>query len=306
MKSKSNGRSMIRAHTSLLRALAVGAFLSISLSACVLIHSSTIGQTTGSGAPVSAVDSDYGILYLSKPHGLTSAANADLVRQCQSGLLTDVQTQLSMRDWFLIVQYYTVAANAVCMPPPPPPPPPPPLPAATHIVLRGVHFDFNKYNIRAEDAAVLDEAAATLKGNPNMVVDVNGYCDWIGGVEYNLRLSQRRAEAVVNYLERDGIVGRQAGGAWVWQDRLCRYQQNQRRPCAEPAGRVGSRSINTFSKSENGRLAFRRPFFSNLGRRPTNSRNRENAREGWPGAREGGSMAGAKKPLAVKAAIART
>jgi outer membrane protein OmpA-like peptidoglycan-associated protein len=200
MKSK----LMKRPVTSLLRTLTVGAVLAFSLSACVFIHSSTIGQTTGSGSPISAAESDYGILRLSKPQGLTSAANADLLKQCQSGLLTDVQTQLSMRDWFLIVQYYTLAANAICKPPPPPPPPPAPPPKGK-IVLRGVHFDFNKYNIRPGDAAVLDEAAATLKDNPNVVVDVNGYCDSIGGVEYNLGLSQKRATAVVDYLEKDGI-----------------------------------------------------------------------------------------------------
>jgi len=205
MKSKSNSKSKTRGVASILRILAVGAFLSISLSACVMINSSTIGQTTGAGAQVSAMDSDYGILRLSKPQGLTSTANADMVKQCQSGLLTDVQTQLSMRDWFLVVQYYTVAANAICKPPPPPPLPPP-APQAK-IILRGVHFDFNKSAIRAGDAAVLDEAAATLKEHPNVAVDVNGYCDSIGGVEYNLKLSQRRAESVVDYLEKDGISG---------------------------------------------------------------------------------------------------
>jgi OOP family OmpA-OmpF porin len=89
--------------------------------------------------------------------------------------------------------------------PPPPPPPPPPAPVKQKLVLRGVHFDFNKSNIRPGDAAVLDEAASTLKANPNVTVDVNGYCDAIGGVEYNLRLSDRRANAVVNYLVKDGI-----------------------------------------------------------------------------------------------------
>lgn len=205
MKNKKYNTSTRRRVASLFQTLAVGAFLSISLSACVIIRSSTIGQTTGAGSPVSAVDSDYGILRLTKPQGFTSQANADLVKQCQSGLLTDVQTQLSMRDWFLIVQYYTVVANAICKPPPPPPPTPPPLMPPPHIVLRGVHFDFNKYNIRAEDAATLDEAAATLKANPDVVVNVNGYCDSIGGAEYNLKLSQRRAEAVANYLEKNGV-----------------------------------------------------------------------------------------------------
>ena len=73
------------------------------------------------------------------------------------------------------------------------------------LVLRGVHFDFNKAIIRPGDAAVLDEAATTLKANPDIDVDVNGYCDAIGGVEYNLRLSERRADAVVDYLVKDGI-----------------------------------------------------------------------------------------------------
>lgn len=204
MKSKPNSKSMTRGIALLLSTLAVGAFFSISLSACVMIHSSRIGETSGSGSPVSAVDSGYGILRLSKPEGLTSAANADLLKQCQSGLLTDVQTQLSMRDWLLVVQYYTVAANAVCKPPPPPPPPPPPSPQAK-IVLRGVHFAFNRYNIRPGDAAVLDEAAGLLKNNPNVRVDVNGYTDSIGSAEYNLRLSEKRADAVVDYLEKDGI-----------------------------------------------------------------------------------------------------
>ena len=72
-------------------------------------------------------------------------------------------------------------------------------------MLRGVHFDFNKYNIRPGDAAVLDEAATTLQAHPGIVVHVNGYCDAIGSVDYNLRLSQKRAEAVANYLEQRGI-----------------------------------------------------------------------------------------------------
>ena len=72
-------------------------------------------------------------------------------------------------------------------------------------MLRGVHFDFNKANIRPGDAAVLDEAAQILKANPNVVVDVNGYCDAIGSEEYNLRLSDRRANAVVEYLVQQGV-----------------------------------------------------------------------------------------------------
>jgi OOP family OmpA-OmpF porin len=92
-------------------------------------------------------------------------------------------------------------------PPPPPalPPPPPPPPVKEKLVLRGVHFNFNKADILPGDASVLDEAASTLKNNPAIDVDVNGYCDVIGGEDYNLRLSERRANAVVDYLVKDGI-----------------------------------------------------------------------------------------------------
>src|SRR5262249_44212570 len=71
----------------------------------------------------------------------------------------------------------------------------------------GVHFDFNKARIRPDAMPILDEAADILGKNPNVNVDVNGYCDAIGGMAYNLRLSQRRADAVVAYLESKGIAG---------------------------------------------------------------------------------------------------
>jgi OOP family OmpA-OmpF porin len=94
-------------------------------------------------------------------------------------------------------------------PPPPPkvaaPPPPPPPPAKEKLVLRGVQFDFNKSNIRSGDAAVLDEAASALKANPGVTVNVNGYCDAVGSVKYNQKLSERRAESVVKYLVKAGI-----------------------------------------------------------------------------------------------------
>jgi OOP family OmpA-OmpF porin len=70
-----------------------------------------------------------------------------------------------------------------------------------------VHFDFNRYNIRPDAVPILDEAADILKQHSGVAVNVDGYCDAIGGVAYNLRLSRRRAQAVVNYLENKGIAG---------------------------------------------------------------------------------------------------
>jgi len=116
-----------------------------------------------------------------------------------------------------------VAGHELCDPlvPPPPPAPqtitapmsvaapvtaPPAAPARTRIVLRGVHFDFNKYNIRPDDEPVLDEAVESLKEHPDVTVNVNGYCDAVGSVGYNLRLSRERAAAVVQYLSEHGVA----------------------------------------------------------------------------------------------------
>jgi len=106
-----------------------------------------------------------------------------------------------------------VVEHVVAPPPPPPPvaeapPPPPPPPAPSkRIVLRGVHFDFDKAKIRPDAEPILDEGADILKQNPGVTIEVNGYCDIIGTEEYNMKLSERRAAAVVKYLETKGIPG---------------------------------------------------------------------------------------------------
>jgi OOP family OmpA-OmpF porin len=89
---------------------------------------------------------------------------------------------------------------------PPPPPPPPPPPVREKLVLRGINFDFDKYNIKPEFEPVLDEAVSTLQAKPNVRINVNGHTDSIGTVEYNLKLSDRRANSVVNYLTGKGIA----------------------------------------------------------------------------------------------------
>jgi outer membrane protein OmpA-like peptidoglycan-associated protein len=97
-------------------------------------------------------------------------------------------------------------------PPPPPPappvaqaPPPPPPPIKKKLVLRGVNFDFDKYNIRPDAVPILEQACKTLKEEPNVDVSCDGYTDSIGTDAYNQRLSERRADAVRNWLVKCGI-----------------------------------------------------------------------------------------------------
>jgi outer membrane protein OmpA-like peptidoglycan-associated protein len=98
--------------------------------------------------------------------------------------------------------------EAVATPAPPPPPPTPepvPPPSSKRIILRGVHFDFGKSDIRPDSRPVLNEAAEILEENPDVRISVEGYTDAIGSDAYNEQLSLRRAEAVFRYLVNHGI-----------------------------------------------------------------------------------------------------
>jgi peptidoglycan-associated lipoprotein len=71
--------------------------------------------------------------------------------------------------------------------------------------LKEVYFDFDKYDIRAEDAKTLDTNATWLKSNGENLVLIEGHCDERGTNEYNLALGERRAKATMNYLVSQGI-----------------------------------------------------------------------------------------------------
>jgi peptidoglycan-associated lipoprotein len=72
-------------------------------------------------------------------------------------------------------------------------------------LLKDIHFDFDKYDIRPVDEAVLKENAVFLKNNPNLKVQIEGHCDERGTAEYNLALGERRANNTKKYLVFLGI-----------------------------------------------------------------------------------------------------
>ena len=86
------------------------------LSGCFFMMSGTISSNSGSvgtNTPVSASSTDWGILYLMIPNGLTATANTQLVGQCPTGRISNVATQLTVRDFF-VAQMYTVSATGNC------------------------------------------------------------------------------------------------------------------------------------------------------------------------------------------------
>ena len=71
--------------------------------------------------------------------------------------------------------------------------------------LTDIHFDFDKYAIRPEDAKILDQNAAWMKANPNDLILIEGHADERGTNEYNLALGDRRARATKDSLIAQGV-----------------------------------------------------------------------------------------------------
>ncbi len=69
-----------------------------------------------------------------------------------------------------------------------------------HAAVYGIYFDTNKSEIKPESAAALAEIAKLLKGKPGLKVYVVGHTDSTGDTIANMKLSQGRAEAVLNAL----------------------------------------------------------------------------------------------------------
>ena len=96
----------------LMQSAVIALGMSVMISGCVVLQSSAISDRSGGGQSATAEVGDYGILHLTSPDNLTETASSQLVSKCQ-GKLTNVQTELTMREWVL-VQWYTVSATAVC------------------------------------------------------------------------------------------------------------------------------------------------------------------------------------------------
>lgn len=74
------------------------------------------------------------------------------------------------------------------------------------VVLRGVHFDFDKARLTANAETILDTVVAALDEYPQITVEISGHTDSRGPEAYNQRLSEQRAASVRSYLVEHGIA----------------------------------------------------------------------------------------------------
>ena len=71
----------------------------------------------------------------------------------------------------------------------------------------GILFQTNSSTLKSQARQNVEELAVTLKTNPETNILIEGHTDSDGTDEYNMRLSERRAEAVSNYLKTLGVSG---------------------------------------------------------------------------------------------------
>ena len=73
------------------------------------------------------------------------------------------------------------------------------------VLIDNIFYDFDKATLRPESTEALDKLITLLNENPNVTIELSAHTDYRGSASYNQRLSQRRAESVVNYLVSHGI-----------------------------------------------------------------------------------------------------
>lgn len=74
------------------------------------------------------------------------------------------------------------------------------------VLINNIFYDFDKATLRPESTEALDKLIVLLNENPNVTIELSAHTDYRGAAAYNERLSQRRAESVVNYLIEHGIA----------------------------------------------------------------------------------------------------
>ena len=75
----------------------------------------------------------------------------------------------------------------------------------TEVKLKNIYFDFNKSNITQQGASELDQLVTIMNDYPEMVILIKSHTDSKGSAEYNMKLSEQRAQSTMQYVISKGI-----------------------------------------------------------------------------------------------------
>jgi outer membrane protein OmpA-like peptidoglycan-associated protein len=121
-----------------------------------------------------------------------------------------MEKQMSRRtiSWRQLAAVGVISLLGACAQTPPPPDAsnPPPVAPGPNAIWYSVSFDTNSFAIDADGQKVVNDVIASLQHNPTSVVTIIGRTDTVGSNDYNMHLSQRRADAVRNAIVYGGKV----------------------------------------------------------------------------------------------------
>jgi outer membrane protein OmpA-like peptidoglycan-associated protein len=80
-----------------------------------------------------------------------------------------------------------------------------PIEVGESVALRNIFFDFDKSNLKDDSSPELNRVIKFLNDSPDIIIEIGGHTDSKGSDAYNMKLSDKRAKAVQDYLIRNGI-----------------------------------------------------------------------------------------------------
>ncbi|WP_431242063.1 OmpA family protein [Flavobacterium sp. P21] len=107
--------------------------------------------------------------------------------------------------------------------------------------LKPIYFDYNGYNIRESSKVELNKIVDLLMTRPSISLQVNSHTDSRGRDEFNMKLSQNRAKATVDYIVKHGIAADRVNGTGYGETRLINRCSNGV-PCSEAEHQQNRRS----------------------------------------------------------------
>lgn len=120
------------------------------------------------------------------------------------------------------------------------------------VLVRNVFYEFDKATLTPQSIPALEGLIGLLRQNPGIVIELSSHCDYRGSDEYNERLSQARAESVVNYLtthgiEKDRVVAKGYGES---RPKVITKKFAERYPFLNPGDTLTEAYIKTFPEAQ--------------------------------------------------------
>lgn len=115
-------------------------------------------------------------------------------------------------------------------------------PCGKAIKLDNINFDLDKSEILPKAIPDLERIVKLMKDNPNIKVEMSSHTDSQGSDAYNQRLSQRRADATVNYIVNQGISKDRLIARGAGETELKNKKCTNNVPCSDDEHRINRRT----------------------------------------------------------------